>query len=233
MQELVYGEHTPNLSVALNNLASVQMELGHYAEAKQSIERALSVVAPLGADNAHNILPLVTLAQIDGRMGDVDGELSAAERSLAIESARASGEVRYLPAMLVAKGEALLAKGDATGARDACTKALALQEERHLVAPDLFYEDDALTCAGDAEVALGKLDDAIAHLERGVTLRKRSPATDLPLAEFALARALGAAGRDRHRARALATAAEGELKQARGMEKAAAAAAMWLEKEPK
>ena len=97
------------------------------------------------------------------------------------------------------------------------------------MAPDKTYEGDALTCTGETEVALGRLDDALAHLERSVLITKRFPASDLALARFALARALTAAKRDPARARELAEAARKELRAAPGREREASAVEQWLD----
>jgi tetratricopeptide (TPR) repeat protein len=233
MQERLFGDDTPYLSIVLNNIGSVMTEVGRYGEAKQALERALSLVAPLGADNPHNVLPLVTLAQLDGRIGDHEGELAAADRGIAIVAATGESEIRFLPALLLTRGNALLAKGDAAGAREACGKALRMQEELQIVAPDKEYDSDTLTCMGDAEVALGQLDDAIASLERSVSIVRRFPATDLALARFALARALTAAKRDPARARDLAESAQRDLRAVAWMGREASDVAQWLELHPR
>jgi len=138
-------------------------------------------------------------------------------------------EIRFLPELLVARGHALLAKGDAPGAHEACARALTMQEERQLFGPDKVYEGDALTCIGETEIALGQLGDGLAHLERSVSITKRFPAPDLGLARFALARALTAAKREPARARELAESARNELRAAPGMEKEASEVEQWLE----
>jgi tetratricopeptide (TPR) repeat protein len=229
MQEHLFGPDAPTLSIYYNNLGSALTDAGRYPEAKTALDHALALVAPLGVDNPHNVLPLVSLAQLDNHMGDRDAALAAAERGIGIADASGRSEARVLPVLLVEQGSALLAKGDPAGARRACTRALRLDEEQELLGPDRIFPDhDSLTCLGEAESALGRLDDALEHLERSVSLTKRQTPRDLSLARFALARALAAAKRDPDRARDLAETARRELRAARGMEREAAEVEAWI-----
>ncbi len=230
MQELLFGPDVPFLSIYYNNLGSALTQSGRYAEGQGALQRALALVAPLGATSPHNVLPLASLAELENRIGDRDAALTAAERAIAIVDASGESEVRLLPALLVQQGLARLAKGDAAAAHVSCTRALALEEKRETLEPDKIQPDweDALTCLGEAETALGPLERALAHLERSVSLTKREMATDLSLARFALARALTAAKRDPKRARDLAEAAGRELRAAPGMEREAREAESWL-----
>jgi hypothetical protein len=84
--------------------------------------------------------------------------------------------------------------------------------------PDVAY---ALQGLGDTHLAAGRPADAIAPLERALTIRAAgSVPDDLAETRFALARALWDAGRDRPRARTLAGEAEAGL--AAAIDKAAA-----------
>ena len=113
----------------------------------------VALVAPLGSDNPHNVIPLTSLASLDNRTGDRDGALAATERGLAIIAATGDSELRFIPTLLVERGRALLAKGDAEGARASCERAVHTQEGQELIDPDKTYQDDGLTCLGDAELA--------------------------------------------------------------------------------
>jgi tetratricopeptide (TPR) repeat protein/predicted Ser/Thr protein kinase len=228
MHEHLFGADVPMLSIEYNNVGWALTQLGRYPEAKPAILHSLALVAPLGADNSHNVLPLTTLATLDGRLSDYDGELAAADRGLAIVAATGDTEIRLMPALLTTRAEALLAKGDAAGAKAACARTLKLQEGWDVVGSDKSYAEDALTCLGEAEMTLGELDAAIAHLERSVSLTKRAPPTDLALARFALARALTAAKRDPARARDLAESAYADLRAAAGLDRDASAVGAWL-----
>jgi tetratricopeptide (TPR) repeat protein len=230
MQEQLFGPDVPMLSIYYNNFGSTLTDAGRYDEAKPAIEHALALVAPLGPTNPHNVLPLVSLAQLDRRTRDYDATLSAADRGIAIVDGGGDAEVRFLPALLVVRGTALLAKGDAAAAEASCARALALQEKQDVLGPDRIQleAEDALTCIGEARMAEGHPADALAPLERSVSLTRRMDPGELALAKLALARALVASGGDGDRARALAEEARATLRAAPGRERDAADADAWL-----
>jgi len=229
IQEEIFGPRNPMLYVAYNNLGFGEMILGRYDEARQALEHAFALLAPVGQANGNAIVVWATMAQLDNRVGRRDAALVDVERAMAIVDATGDDEERYSPCLFVERGKALLAKGNAAGARDACAQSLKLEEAQGLIDPDKMYYDDALTCLGESELALGKVNDALAHLERGATLKKRDSAAELPLAEFALARALRAAGRDPERARSLAESALEELRKAPGVGEKTRAVEAWLD----
>jgi tetratricopeptide (TPR) repeat protein len=230
MQELMFGPDVPMLSIYYNNLGSALTEAGRYAEARSALDRALSLVAPLGPTNAHNVLPLTSLAQLQNVIGDHDAAQATAERGIAIVQGTGDSEIRFLPALLVQQGQARLARGDAAHARESCMSALAVEEKQELLAPDKIQPEgqDALTCLGQAEMALGQPEAALAFLERGETLSKREMPSELGLARFALALALVAGRHDLRRARELAAGASHELHATPGMERAAGEVDAWL-----
>jgi tetratricopeptide (TPR) repeat protein len=230
MQEHVFGPDVPMLSIYYNNLGSALTEAGQYDAARGALDHALSLVAPLGAMNAHNVLPLVSLAQLDNRVDDHEAALAVAERGIAIVESGGDSEVAFLPSLLVQQGQARLSRGEATLARAACERARALEDQQELLAPDRIQPgaQDALTCLGEAETALGRFDQAIPPLERSVSLSKREEPADLALARFALARALAGAKRDPERARNLAETALRDLRATLGMDRRAAEVEAWL-----
>jgi len=91
--------------------------------------------------------------------------------------------------------DALLASGQPEKALALCGRALAVQEQVGLLAADRVYEWDALRCQGEALLALGRPLEALAPLERGLTLTRRTDPEDLNLTRAALVRARAAAGR--------------------------------------
>jgi tetratricopeptide (TPR) repeat protein len=227
IQEAIYGA-LPLMGIDYNNLGWTYLMLGRYDEARQALEHALSLLKPLGENNENTIMVWASMAQLDNRTGRPDATLDDVERAMAIVQATGDNGARYLPCLFVERGMALFAKGDAGGARAACTQSLKLEEAQNLIGPDKVYSDDALTCLGEADLALGKVDEALVHLERGATLKKRDSAAALPLAEFALAKALRTKGESPKRARSLAESALGELRQAAGVDAQKRAVEVWL-----
>ena len=128
-----------------------------------------------------------------------------------------------LPYALSELGLALAARGDALGALQACERAIAMQADHDPPSPTAVYDVDPRRCAGEAELSLGEVERARAHLEASATFSRRPFAGDLALTRFALARALTPI--DPPRARALAEEARGELLAAvrvRGLARAGA-----------
>jgi eukaryotic-like serine/threonine-protein kinase len=228
MQEELYGPDTPTLASDWNNLGASLTLLGRYVEARAALERSRKLVEPIDVHDANAVVTLATIAVLDNRVGRADDALAETAQGLAIVEATGENGVRFVPSLLVERGRAFLAKGDAASARAACGRALEVEEKQELVAPEKVYADDALTCLGEAETSLGRIDEALAHLERGLTLTKRDTPTDLALTRFAMAKALRAGKRDPDRAKGLATQALGDLRAANGMERFAIAVADWL-----
>jgi len=233
MQERLFGPAMPWLAIYYNNLGSSLMDIGRFPEAKEALEHALALVEPLGPSSPHKVLPLVSMAQLENRLDEHDAALAAAQQGIAIVDS-SGDEVRFLPALLVQKGNALLAKGDPSGARLACRSALERQEKEEILGPDKVIPDgeDALACAGDAELALGHTGEAVKLLERTVSMTKRDSPLDLALARFSLARALTSAKADPARARALAEQAAAELRGAPSMVREAERIEAWLARIP-
>ncbi len=229
MQEALFGADTPALSLDYNNIAANLTTLGRYDEAKVAMDRSIALLAPLGSENTHWVLPLASMAVLANRVGDTEAALAAADRGIAIvNAAGGDSERRQLPYLFVERGNALLQKYDAKGALESCARSLSVQEKNESIGPEQTYSADALACLGEAYTALGRAEDGLVYLERSVSLTKRDPAADLALARFALARALSAAKRTPERARELAVSAQRDLRATPGMERPAAAVDRWL-----
>jgi tetratricopeptide (TPR) repeat protein len=86
-------------------------------------------------------------------------------------------------------------------------RALAIQEK--MLGPEHPEGAGSLTDEAKALLGLGRAREAIAPLERVLTLRKRTPGrpVELPETQFTLARALWDSAQDRKRAKTLASEA--------------------------
>ena len=203
----VFGPDHLLLYVEYNNIGVAYTLLGRYDEAREAIARGLVLAKPLGEKSATQIVLLASMAVVDNRAGRSDVALEDVEKAMAIVRETGDNGARFLPCLYEQRGRALLAKHDWAGAAAECARGVKIQEEQEAISPELVYTDDPLTCLGEAELASGKVDDALLHLERSVSLTKRDWSLALPLADLALAKALRAAGRDPARARALAASA--------------------------
>jgi tetratricopeptide (TPR) repeat protein len=227
IDEALFGAQDPMLHIDYNNIGVGYTFLGRYDEARAALEHSLILVKPLGDMSANAVVPLASMAVVENHVGNPDAALSYIERAMTIVDATGDNGARYLPCLFEERGMALLAKGDAPAAVEACRHAVKVQEAQEVISPDKDYPDDALTCLGEAELAMGSPADAIEPLERALTLKKREWKAALPLTEFALARALRSAGRTPDRARSLAERALSELRQLPGVEKEVQAIREW------
>jgi tetratricopeptide (TPR) repeat protein len=228
IDEALYGPGAPVLYMHYNNVGFAYTQLGRYDEAREAIAHAIVLVKPFGPKSANAILPLASMAVVDNRAGRPDAAMDDVEQAMAIVREAGDNGALYLPCLYEQRGRALLKRGDAAGAVAACAEGVKLQDEQGVIGPDKVYSDDALTCLGEAELATGKIDGAIADLERSVTLTKRDWRAEVPIAKIDLAKALRARGGDRDRARRLAEEGVRELRGVAGAEQREKDAATWL-----
>jgi tetratricopeptide (TPR) repeat protein len=223
------GSHNPRLALHYLNLAGAFAALARFDEAKGAYEKGLALLAdhPPGATN---VILLSELAGVENELGHADAALDHAQKAL--EVARALGEkgkfewqARYVHAQ--ARGK----KSDWRGQAAECAEVVALQRAAGKIAPKIPYWPDALGCVGEAEIALHKVDAALAHLEESVKLEAREDVEGLPRARFALAKALRTAGRDPARARQLAEIALDDLRKLAGKGRDVAKIEEWLASE--
>lgn len=125
-------------------------------------------------------------------------------------------------------GDLALAEGDVAAARRHLERAVAIAEQ--VGGPDDRKLARALGVLGEVHLAAGRPDQALAPLERAVSIHDsgtRSPAEAGEI-RFLLARALWDARRDRPRALRLAAAARVELDRA-GSAELAAEVGTWIQ----
>ena len=228
INEALYGPNAPVLYLHYNNLGFAYTQLGRYDDAHEAIAHALDLVKPFGPKSANGILPWASMAVVDNRAGHPDAAMDDVEQAMAIVRDTGDNGALYLPCLYEQRGRALLKRRDVPGAVAACAQGVKLQEEQGVIGPDQVYSDDALTCLGEAELAAGKIDDAITALERSVTLTKRDWKAEVPIAKIDLAKALRARGGDLERARKLAEEGTEELRGVAGAEQRERDAETWL-----
>jgi len=207
------------------NLGASLTTLRRFAEAKAAYEHAFTLQTEKPSQRLFDIYE--GLAEVDVELGEPDVALAVIEKGLGVAQALELDGTREWPLRAI-RAAALARKGDINGKAAECSRILADQELRGKVTSTETYYPDALTCLGEAELALHQTKSAIAHLERSVSLTKRLLAYELPKARFALAKALRVAGREPERARELAESARKDLSSAQGSESDVADVDEWL-----
>jgi tetratricopeptide (TPR) repeat protein len=153
----------PRVSSALYRLGQAQLGLGHLAEARASLQRALElderIYGPKSSDSAANLEDL-------GLVELLEGKLPAARTRLRDALARLEGalgrEDRYLsrPLQLLARVE--LADQRPAESLALCERARAVSRRWGFEHPDAAY---AAICIGQAQLALGRWRAALASLD--------------------------------------------------------------------
>jgi eukaryotic-like serine/threonine-protein kinase len=211
--ESLFGSENNSSAIAICNLGAAHLGMGDVGEARTLLAHALQVFDGQSPDGYWSAWTLQYLVLAAGFDGDAASSLAFGRRALAI-SGKLQSARRLVPGTSVASADALLASGAPEQASEAlalCDRALEVQDKVGLIAPDKVYDWDALRCRGEALLALGRPREALAPLERSVTLPLRVWPWDLGRAKLALARALLETKGDAARANALAEDARSGL----------------------
>lgn len=225
--EELYGADDPDLALDHQNLGVVLLPLRRYEESKIAFERSYALREKVAPNGVRLAWPLSGLANVALRLDDPARALELAQRGLALAEPHAADAAWILPMLHMHAGNALNALGRPAEAAIACGHSLALAEAQEPFTPSAPAEEP-LTCLGEAALALGRVPEAIAYLERAATLQLREEPITLAFSRFALARALTAAHRDPARARTLAEQARDELAKAPASERRVAEVDAWL-----
>jgi eukaryotic-like serine/threonine-protein kinase len=193
----------PAVGGALNNLATIYVDQGRFADARARYERTLAAFeATLGPDDMNVAQALVNIAATfleEGRHADARRRL---ERAAELIEQFDASDYRYV-GVLINLAAVERAAGHPDEARRLDERALdrlgAWQQPGH---PFIY----PLTGLARSLVDLGQAARAIEFGERAVAIGEASPGDPMLLARarFALARALRAAGRDPARAAGVA-----------------------------
>lgn len=191
---------------AIWTLAQLAKATRDPGEARRRFEDVLARrIALLGPEHGNVADTLIDLGNLARDGGDLAAATGYYERALALYKKVFGPEHPQVSVALSNLGEVALLRKRFDDALRVCARARTLDEARlGMSHPDIAYD---LACLGEARLGLGDARGAVALLERAVELGRPLQPDDHARAEFALARALWAAGGDRARARALAAAA--------------------------
>jgi eukaryotic-like serine/threonine-protein kinase len=205
LRQRAYGQESPEVAIALNNLGIALMRQRKNDEAVTYFERAIAMQERLlGPSHPDLTLPLSNLSGVRCDQGKLDEALGYDERSLGIlEQSFGSEHPRVgLQLTNLCSTKEQLHRYEA--AISDCERAVAIYEKT--LGPTHPRIAFPLTGMGHALFGAKRFDRSAAVLERAVVLRDATACDPSDKAEtyFALAQALGAGGGDRRRARTLA-----------------------------
>jgi len=199
------GPNHPRVAATLTNLGNLLQAEGKLQQALDYQERAIAIKeATLGPMHPQLATSLNNLGDALYQQGDLEGAQKYLERALAIWERQLGPDHPDVGIPVHNLGNVYHRRGELAKARDYQQRALNIFEKA--LGPDHPYVAFPLTGLGKALVDLGQPAAAVAPLERALAIREQKGADEHDLAEtqFALARALWGAKRDRNRALALA-----------------------------
>jgi tetratricopeptide (TPR) repeat protein/predicted Ser/Thr protein kinase len=211
--EAIHRTNPGSLTLADDRYARVALAVytGELGEAGELARAALEVYErELGPEHETTLRMLELRGIVRYFEGDFEGSLADYDR--------------VMPAYVTMFGErnlqvALLHvnRGDTLLALDRPREALLEHERAHAIlsvlVPDHGVIASALAGRGEARLALGEYEPAIADLEEALMRMETGEVTELAEARFALARALAAAGRDPDRVTELSDRARADFER--------------------
>jgi serine/threonine protein kinase/tetratricopeptide (TPR) repeat protein len=226
MGEAVGGPNYSWTGYALAGRGDCLTAQGNFAEGDRALDRAVKIAQATGDDYSEvEALEVVIRSALE--QGDDDRALKAARRARTLmktlEGTASLAAVANIPI-----AEALMRAPPAPEAESICAEALRQQELLGQIDPQKTLRADALRCLGDALMQRGRPREAVAALERTLTIPHRAYPGDLARARFALARALVLSGGDVARAVALARQAQDDFAATPGLTIEANATRKWL-----
>jgi ATP/maltotriose-dependent transcriptional regulator MalT len=180
---LALGDETVIAEASAVRAASAAVR-GAGAEASVYRQEAAALIDGLPDEEVgRRLYTLVQLATADLYLGHIDAAVSHAERALRI--GRATGQGDLFPNILPLLANALRIQGRASEASevlDGAVEAARLQDNRHVLAWNLFNRSFAAFAAGDMDMALRTADESLA-LAGGLGETRVSAYAALALAE--------------------------------------------------
>ncbi|MGE0403691.1 MAG: tetratricopeptide repeat protein [Kofleriaceae bacterium] len=191
-----YGALHPALMSAYTNLGLVFMRQGRYDDALPYLERVLAVrERVLPPSHPHIGDAHINVAANHFNRNDLVAATRHIEAALAVFEQQPAGGVTLAKARQLA-GTILIATGDAAAGHRRCREAIAELDRLDVTSE---HRVAALMCLGEAELALARPRDALAHLETASALEAKLGKTVAATSHTRalLARTLWANGRRR------------------------------------
>lgn len=205
LSEKAFGPDARSVSDALINLGIADAKLGALGDARHEFERASSIlVGQLGAEHPDSVVSESNIADVALLALDLAAAESHYRHVVTVAEATWGKEHFRVGRYLAGLGETLLVEKRWDEAEPMERHALAISEKALGAQHPRLVEP--LWGIGVALMGLGRAREAIAPLERALTLRVDDPYL-AARAKLALAEALAATGGDAQRARKLAAEA--------------------------
>jgi len=230
MGEAIGGPTYSWTGYSLGGRADCLVAQGDYAGGDKAIARAIGIFEA-NSDAYSEVETLEVAIRSELAQGDIERAIVSARKTIGLIK-DLEGTASLVAIVNVPVAEALMHAPPAPEAEALCAEAEHQQELLDQVDPSKTLRADALRCRGDALILEGRPRDALAYLERSVTIPRRTYPGDLARARFALARALVASGGDAERATALARQARDDLAAAPGLKYELDAVQRWLAARP-
>jgi tetratricopeptide (TPR) repeat protein len=206
------GPHHPYVADALNNLGVDARGAGQLDDARAFYEQALEIRRIASGPQHPSLAPILNnLGSVANSERDFAMARDYFERALAIVEKVQGATHPNVGRILGNLAAVALAQGEIEAALEYVDRSLTILDAS--LGPENPSQAFGLTSKGHALILLGRPAQAIAALERALELRTKNPTVAIDLAESRslLGRALWLAprgqGRDRERARELATQA--------------------------
>jgi serine/threonine protein kinase/tetratricopeptide (TPR) repeat protein len=226
MGEAIGGANYSWTGYSIEGLGDCLVAKGDYAKGDAALERAVRIFEA-NADDYSEAEALEVVIRSALAQGDIPRAVATAHKALELMKTL-EGTASLAPIVNVPVAEAFMRAPPAPEAEALCADALRAQDKLGQVEPAKTLRADALRCLGDALILAGRPREAIAPLERSLTLLHRTYPGDLARARFAMARALALSGGDLPRATTLARQAREELATAPGLAYELAIVDRWL-----
>jgi tetratricopeptide (TPR) repeat protein/predicted Ser/Thr protein kinase len=208
IREATFGPEHPEVGASLNNLGDALAGAGHHEEALEAFGRALAIwEKTLGAAHPKTADLLDNIGSSLAAQGKFEEALGYNQRALAIKEKVLGANHPAAAFSLNTIGIALIGLKRYDRALVELRRALAIRSQA--LGADHFLCAAPLSGLGEALLALGRPTEAVVPLERALALlapRHEDPGAAAEV-RFALGRALWQAGKERERARLLATQA--------------------------
>lgn len=184
-----YGDAGPTIAQTHLALATVELQRGDQAKAREHLDRAQTAASGLAAEALLQSDIVRLRAGLDQAAGDFEAAIAGYAQAVVLLRDAEVGRIEE-PWLASNIGECLLALGQTSNARERFETALArLQQGPNPLPPDDPRLAYPLRGLAEAMIRQGEAATAVPHLERALALRRREPGERLNLAEIHWSRA--------------------------------------------